>query len=181
MSYQDINKEWIGRGNAGCAFAATFAKKPHVVNWVTIVNPKSLEIPKDAFMISIQFPDKDKEFVKSWALDNGFFIEDLGEGMEGLRYKNGNCVSWVQYFGFDSHCKTRQAPIPELLMCCKLPAHYYAKVGFNGVLHVAHASVKSLVKKATDILWDSSHTNTERILGHKPTKHEAAKTTFVNE
>jgi hypothetical protein len=117
--------------------------------------------------------------VRQWALGNGFYLENIDDMYEGLRVKSGQFVSWVQYFGPDSHVKTRQSPHAMLSFCMKLPAIYHAKVGFSGVLHLAHASVQSLSEKAKEAMWKRSFVHTERILGHKPTVAEAAKTTFV--
>lgn len=176
----DANKQWMAKGKIGCAFAAMFARKPESIGWVTVVNPEKFEIPEGCFILSLQFPDKTKPQVIEWALQNGFYEEQLNDGMIGLRRDIDNNVSWVQYFGRDSHVETRKSPIPELLMCVKLPAKYYAKVGFKGVLHLAHASVESLTERASDILWKSSFTNTAKRLGFKPTIKEAAKTTYEN-
>ena len=174
----DANKQWMSSGKIGCAFAAYFAKRPNLCCWVTVVNPDTFYMPKDAMILSIQFPDKTKKQVFDWAISNGFYTEDLGNGNIGLRYKIGDKIAWVQYFGLDSHAKTRQAPIPELCLTVKMPLQSYAKVGINNVLHLAHACVSSLNKRAQDIMWNSSFTNTEKRLGHKPTLNEAAKTTY---
>lgn len=175
----DINKKWMSNSkNIGCTFAAFFAKMPEMVGWHTIVNPDRLEIPKDAKILSIQFPQGNKETVMQWALSNGFYLEDIGDGNTGLRYNIKNQVSWVQYFGQDSHVKTRQSPIPELMMCVKLPKKYYWKVGFKGVLHLAHTSIEGLKSIKVDKMWETSFKRTEKSLGHKPTLKEAAKTTY---
>lgn len=175
----DLNKIWMGDSrNIGCTFASLFAKNPTSIGWNTIVNPTSLEIPKDTFILSIQFPNGNKQSVLNWAIQNGFYIDDLGEGNTGLRIKIKDQISWVQYFGMDSHVRTRQAPIPELMMCVKLPKSYYFKVGFKGVLHLAHASIKGLKSFKVDKMWETSFKRTEKSLGHKPTLKEAAKTTY---
>lgn len=164
--------------NIGCTFAAFFAKNPHLVGWQTIINPEKLEIPKDSFMISLQFHNSDKSQVFRWARNNGFYIEWIDDKHSGLRYKIGGNVSWVQYFGPDSHVKTRQSPIPELMMCVKLPKKYYLKVGFKGILHLAHASIEGLKSIKVDKMWETSFKRTEKSLGHTPTIAEAAKTTY---
>ena len=175
----DLNKQWIASGKIGCTFAALFAKNPSKVNWVTLVNPDTFYIPNGACILSLQFPNMNKKAVYDWAIANGFYTEKVDEkGCLGLRRDIDNNVSWVQYFGPDSHVATRQAPIPELIMAVKLPPVYYAKVGFKGILHLAHASVASLSKRASDLLWDASFKNTAKRLGHTPTIFEAAKTTY---
>ena len=175
----DINKIWMSSAKRiGCTFAALFAKRPELVGWKTIVNPETFKIPKDAFILSLQFPNMSKAEVFIWALKNGFYTEQIDESNIGLRYKIGNDVAWVQYFGLDSHVKTRQAPIPELMLCVKLPAKYYFKVGFKGILHLAHASIESLKSLKADRLWETSYKNTLKTLGHRPTVTEASKTTF---
>lgn len=176
---QDENKKWMSNSkNIGCTFAALFAKNPKSVGWKTIVNPHTFEIPNDAFILSLQFPMGDIATVLSWAIRKGFYIEHLEGKNIGLRYKIGDQISWVQYFGPDSHVKTRQAPIPELMMCVKLPAKYYMKVGFKGILHLAHASIEGIKSMKVDKMWETSFKRTEKSLGHKPTLREAAKTTY---
>lgn len=174
----DANKKWMSTGKIGCTFAALFAKRPETVGWVTIVNPEKLIIPQDAIILSLQFPGKNVNEVKSWALTNGFYLEDIGNGNTGLRYKIKEDVAWVQYFGLDSHVKTRQAPIPELMLCVKRPIGSYFKVGYNGILHLAHATVRQLSKTKVDKLWETSYANTAKRLGHSPTLSEASKTTY---
>lgn len=175
----NLNRKWMSNArNIGCTFAALFARNPELVGWNTIVNPSRLEIPKNALILSLQFPYMNKETVLEWALANGFYLEDIGEGNIGLRYKIGKEISWVQYFGKDSHVKTRQAPIPELMMCVKLPPKYYFKVGFKGILHLAHASIEGLKSIKVDKMWETSFKRTEKSLGHKPTLIQAAKTTY---
>lgn len=178
----DANKIWASKGNIGCTFASLFSKSPSKIGWETInINSKDdkLVIPKPAFILSIQFPtDWNKNMVRDWALLNNFYEEEVSPNLKGLRYKVNSLVAWVQYFGLDSHVKTRQAPIPELTLCLKLPMKYYWKVGFDGILHVAHASVKGLKDKIVDKLWETSHSNTTKRLGHKAGKNEAGKVTW---
>lgn len=172
------NIEWIKSGKIGCTFASLFARDPDAIGWKFIRADKLFVIPDDCFILSIVFRNCNKEDVKQWALFNGFYLEQIEESLTGLRYKFNDGVSWVQYFGQDAPVKTRQTPNAMLTMCVKLPAKYYFKVGFKGLLHIAHASVKHLSNRVADVLWDSSHKNTARQLGHKPTIKEAAKTTF---
>lgn len=174
----DANKNWMTTGKIGCTFAALFAKNPAKVNWVTIINPVHFEIPEDCAILSMQFPGATIEIVRVWALSNGFYEEAITASLTGLRYRIGANIAWVQYFGPDSHVLTRQAPIPELMLCVKLPLGSYFKVGFNGILHLAHAAVTSLTKRKADKLWETSHINTKKKLGYSPTLVEAAKTTF---
>lgn len=176
----DSNKLWMQNSkNIGCTFAAMFAKQPELVGWKTIVNPETFSIPEGAFILSLQFPNKTQSQVIEWAILNGFYVEMLADGNVGLRYKIGNNIAWVQYFGSDSHVKTRQAPIAELMMCVKLPAKYYFKVGFKGILHLAHASIQHLKESKVHKLWETSFKQTEKAIGHKPTLTEASKTTFT--
>lgn len=170
--------DWIKSGKIGCVFASALVKKHEAIGWNFQVNPDNLDIPKGTFILSVLFPNGDINTVKEWALNNGFYIEDINEMYEGLRIKQGSFVSWVQYFGSDSHVKTRQSPHPMLSFSCKLPSKYYAKVGFSGILHLAHASVENLTKKVQDTLWNQSISKTKKELGFSPTIKEAAKTTF---
>lgn len=172
------NLEWIKSGKMGCTFAALFARDPEAIGWKFVVDPKEMLVPKDCLILSLIFPKKNKEEVKLWAFNNAFYTEEIGEGLTGLRYKFQDGISWVQYFGPDADVSTRCTPFPMLTMSVKLPPLYYAKVGFKGILHVAHATIKGLSQRVADRLWDTSHTNTEKQLGHKPGLPEAAKTTF---
>ena len=177
--YITENLEWIKSGKIGCTFASLFARNPDAIGWKFITEPSEwFVIPEDCLLLSIVFPNKDKKTVRAWALDNNFFIENIAEGLEGLRYEFNDGVSWVQYFGPDADVKTRQTPHAMLLMTVKLPAKYYIKVGFKGILHIAHASVAKLSDFVANRLWETSHSNTKKQLGHEPTIKEAAKTTF---
>lgn len=174
----DANKIWMATGKVGCTFAALFAKAPEKVGWVTVINPVRFEIPENCAILSLQFPGANILFVRAWAKANGFYEETIGEGLTGLRYNIGKDVAWVQYFGPDSHVLTRQAPVAELMLCVRMPIGAYIKVGFNGILHLAHATVKHLSQHKADKLWETSYRNTAKRLGHHPTIVEASKTTF---
>lgn len=178
----DENKLWMSKGHVGCTFAALFAKAPEKIGWETIkidYSYNKLRIPKETFILSIQFPKHwSYKNVRGWAHMNGFEEELIDNEYIGLRYKQNGLVSWVQYFGQDSHVETRRSPIPELCLCLKLPTKYYWKVGFNGILHLAHASVKGIKDKIADKLWETSHSNTTKRIGHKAGKQEAGKVTW---
>ncbi len=181
MKSKIINEqiEWIGSGKIGCVFASALVKQADKIGWKFLLAPDKLEIPKDAFIMSIIFPDGNIHTVKEWALSSGFYIESIDDLCDGLRIKQGTSIAWVQYFGQDSHVKTRQSPYPMLSFAVKLSAKSYWKVGFNGILHLAHASVKYLTDKKADTLWQQSVVKTKKELGFSPTIREAAKTTFV--
>lgn len=170
---------WITSGKIGCTFASVLARDHDKIGWKFQINPPNLWWSKDTHILSIIFPEKDIHSVKQWALDNGMYLEDIDEMYQGLRLKIGDDISWVQYFGPDSHVVTRQAPHSMLNLCIKLDKVSYFKVGFKGILHLAHASIRYLNRFDCDKLWDSSFKNTEKRLGHKPTIREAAKTTYI--
>lgn len=171
--------QWIRSGKIGCVFASALAKNPDAIGWHFTVSPENLIISKKTLILSVIFPDKNIEFVKDWALKNGMYIENLSDMYEGLRIKIDDNISWVQYFGSDSHVKTRQSPYPMLSFAVKLPTKYYSKVGFNGILHLAHASIEFMKEKVADRLWEQSFIKTKKELGHSPTIKEASKTTFT--
>lgn len=177
----DLNLEYIRRGKTGCVFATILSRHPEKVGWNRIFNPVGIDIPDDSFMVSFIFEGKDKSEVMSWALSNGMYFEETSDSSLGLRYKGKNGVSWVQYFGPDSHVVTRCSPVAELLFCVKLPKKYYWKVGFNGVLHLAHGSVEHLKEKSLDIIWEGCFKRTKKLLGYSPTIKEAAKTTILKD
>lgn len=176
----DKNLKYIRQGKTGCVFATIMARNPEKVGWERIFNPEKIVIPKSAYIISYIFENKTIEEVREWALKQGMYEDITSKNTTGLRYKNENNISWVQYFGPDSHVKTRQAPVSELLFCVQLPKKYYSKVGFKGVLHLAHASVSHLKENTLDKIWESCFIRTKKILGYKPTINEAAKTTYKN-
>lgn len=180
---KDPNLKYIRQGKTGCVFATIMARDPKKVGWQRITNPTShweRLVEKNTYIVSLIFEGRSKEWVKNFALLNGFYIENINEELEGLRYKTKEGESWVQYFGPDSHVKTRRAPVSELLFTVALPKKYYSKVGFKGVLHLAHASVEHIKEKSLDKIWESCFKRTKKILGYEPTVEEAAKTTFKN-
>ena len=156
------NIEWVAKGNTGCAFATLFAKNPDAVGWKFYGHEtwkvRNLFQIEDALIISITFPeDWTKEQVRLWALKLNFYLEDTSDNTEGLRIDCPEGKAWVQYFGPDSHVVTRQAPTPMLMYTNKLNTSYYVKVGFNGILHLAHAWYDKISDKIYDLLWDRSH------------------------
>jgi hypothetical protein len=176
------NLQWIAKGNTGCTFATLFAKNPKLVGWETITPYEwaTKTYNKDAMILSIEFSaEANINQVKQWALSNGFFIENTSDNTEGLRIDCPEGVSWVQYFGLDSHVSTRRTPYPMLMFTRKLNASYYAKVGFKGVLHLAHAFTNTITEKAYDLLWNRSYSQTRKKLGFSPTINEASKTTWL--
>ncbi|AGO47537.1 hypothetical protein Phi4:1_gp004 [Cellulophaga phage phi4:1] len=179
---EDKNLQYIKQGKTGCVFATIMAREPSKIGWQRIFYPTTHwehQVDKDSCIVSLIFPEHwDQKSVRSFALLNGFYLEDVGEGLEGLRYKTDAGVSWVQYFGPDSHVKTRQSPQPELLFTLKLSGKQYVKVGFKGVLHLAHASVEHIKEKNLDKIWEACFKRTKKILGYEPTISEGAKTTF---
>lgn len=176
--YVEANLSWIKSGKIGCTFASYFARMPEAVGWKFQISPETLMYDNETLLLSMIFPEKTKESVKQWALSNGFYLEYLGDNCKGLRLDCPEGVSWVQYFGPDADVVTRQCPYPMLMMCVKLPAKYYTKAVFKGVLHIAHTCISGLSDFVANRLWETSHSNTERQLGHKPTLKEASKTTY---
>jgi hypothetical protein len=176
------NLEWFVAGNTGCCFATLFVKNLKKIGWrfIFYTEFQYFKYMPETNIISIDFPIKwDKLLVKQWALANGFYIEDTSDKTEGLRIKCSEGIAWVQYFGPDSHVKTRQSPYPMLMYCNKLGKAHYIKVGFKGILHLAHAWIDNLKSKSWDTLWNQSYKQTKKILGHKPTINEASKTTWL--
>lgn len=169
--------DWIKKGNTGCVFATLFAKSPKSVGW-NFIEYDNFPFP-DSFLLSIIFPKHfTKNMVRIWAFNNGFFEESISGDNMGLRIKCKEGISWVQYFGVDSHVKTRQAPFPMLMYTQKLNKAYYVKVGFKGVLHLAHAFSDKVKESVYDLLWQRSYRQTKKLLGHSPSINEAAKTTW---
>lgn len=178
------NLQWIAKGKTGCTFATLFAKEPASVGWEFVscyLWKFRQEYTKQiGNLVSITFPpDWNKEQVRRWALKNGFYEEETSEKTLGLRLKVDEGVSWVQYFGPDSHVVTRRAPEPMLIYCNKLNKSYYVKVGFQGILHLAHAWYEKISERVYDLLWKRSFEQTSKKLGHEPTVVEAAKTTWL--
>ena len=175
--------DWIKSGKIGCVFASALVKQREKIGWQFNINYLSSQpFPKagdDCFIMSIIFPTRTIDQVREIALNNGMYIEDIDDMYEGLRIKIGKDISWVQYFGPDSHVKTRQSPHPMLTFTVKLPAHVYAKTMVKGIFHLAHASIEHFTSKQANTLWERSFAKTKKELGHAPTIREAAKTTFL--
>ena len=180
----DENLKWIQSGKTGCTFATLFSKDPESIGWRSY-NTEMWKLVKKhgdlGNIVSIYFLEDgaNKDTVKKWALNNGFYLEETSAGTEGLRLKTKQGIAWVQYFGPDSHVKTRQSPEPMLIYCNKVGLEYYAKVGFKGILHLAHAWRDGMKQKVADLLWNRAHKQTKKIIGHDLTIFEAAKTTFL--
>lgn len=178
------NREWIASGATGCTFATLFAKEPEVVGWKfyhhNLWMVRNLFQIEDALIVSIEFPlDWNKEQVRTWALKLNFYEEDTSDKTIGLRINCKEGVSWVQYFGPDSHVVTRRSPIPMLMYTNKLGKAYYVKVGFKGILHLAHAWYDKISERVYDLLWERSYKQTKKKLGQSPDITQAAKTTWM--
>lgn len=179
------NREWIAKGNTGCTFATLFAKSPEAVGWRFIdwtAFPGA--VSEDTLIVAIEFKPWvtriwNKEEVENWALHKGFYKEQTSNESYGLRYDCPQGKAWVQYFGPDSHVVTRQSPYPMLMFTRKLGVSYYSKVGWKGVLHLAHAFYDKISERVYDLLWNRSYEQTKKKIGHAPTVIEAAKTTFL--
>jgi hypothetical protein len=182
------NQQWIAKGSTGCTFATLFSKTPEVVGWRFLTpgqwwHLKYLtdELP---LIVSIEFNNDgywNKKTVREWALSQGFYEEETSPDTIGLRIQCKQGVAWVQYFGPDSHVKTRQSPTPMLLYTNHLGKAYYVKVGFKGILHLAHAWYHKISERVYDLLWERSYQQTKKKIGHAPTIVEAAKTTWKKE
>ena len=175
----NLNLRWISAGNTGCTFASVLSRTPEAIGWKREVSPDKLVINEDDFMISYIFPNKNMVEVLEWALLNGMYLVEIDEECLGLRLQVGESVSWVQFFGQESHAVTRRTPHNEITFSTKKSKSSYYKVGFKGVLHLAHACTSFIKKSIADIFWESSFVNTKNILGHTPTNKEAAKATFL--
>lgn len=178
------NLEWISKGNTGCTFATLFSKNPAVVGWkfyhYNTWMVRNLFQIENALIVAIEFPSNwTKEQVRIWALKLNFYEEDTSDKTIGLRIKCRQGVAWVQYFGPDSHVVTRQAPHPMLMYTNKLGLKHYVKVGFKGILHLAHAWYDKIDERIYDLLWERSYKQTKKKLGQSPDINSAAKTTWM--
>lgn len=178
-------KDWIKSGKIGCVFASALVKQAEKIGWKFYLKENAIDYRQDisdgkVFIASIIYPGMTAKEVKEHALNSGMYIENINDMYEGLRvsFGNGN-ISWVQYFGLDSHVKTRQSPHPMLSFAIKLPTHVYAKTMAKGIFHLAHASIEFLTAKKCDTLWEQSYSKTKKELGYSPTIRESAKVTFV--
>lgn len=175
---KDPNLEFIQQGKTGCLFASVLAKNPAKVGWRRVFNPDCIDIHEDDYILSLVFPQSTREEVLDWAIKNGMYLEKTSDTTTGLRYKIGKNIAWVQYFGADSHVPTRQTPQAELLLCVKVAKNFYHKVGFTGILHLAHASIQDFKQKKVDRMWDQCFIATRKFVGHKLGIEQASKTTF---
>lgn len=177
------NLKWLRKGSTGCTFATLFSKNPDEIGWkffsyqdFPVYFPL---LEPQVNIVSIVFPeDWGRELVEEWASRNDFYTEMTSENTYGLRIKCNDHTSWVQYFGKDSHVLTRRSPYPMLMYTNRLRHKFYPKVGWKGILHLAHAWSDRFTK-SYDTLWKQSYKQTKKLLGHTPTIKEAAKTTFL--
>lgn len=199
---QMTNMEWIAAGNTGCTFATLFARNPESVGWVHCEDHENAFTSgingwggkKPVLVHSIEFPsDWNKKMVREWILGRKSFYEvEVDEECIGLRINMSNVAvhdqeinkgkhtSWVQYFGPDSHVVTRQTPNPMLMYTRKLnPLGFVKQVGWNGILHLAHAFGEQMTEKIANVLWKRSYEQVKKKIGHTPTIKEAAKTTWL--
>jgi hypothetical protein len=183
------NLEWIAAGNTGCTFATLFARKPESVGWRVVRYDSYPDVVSgNDLLLSIEFPKNwTVKDVRRWALakhnDRGvriFSEVETSDETLGLRIPMTEGASWVQYFGPDSHVETRRTPYPMLMYTRKLnPLGYIKQVGFNGILHLAHAFSVHITQKMADTLWKRSYEQVKKKIGHSPTIKEAAKTTWL--
>jgi len=186
MTPIEENIAWIQSGKIGCTFATALVKMREKIGWKfhQVANPESamnfyIDMDQDkALIMSLVFPRKTKDQVREIAMGMGMYIDEVGDGLEGLRFKTREGIAWVQYFGPNAHVKTRQSPHPMLVWTNKLPTHIYAKTMVKGILHLAHASIEFLSAKACDRFWITSHKRSREIIGHDLGIEEGAKCTF---
>lgn len=171
---------WIRSGKIGCAYASALVNQRKLIGWnfvvITDATNSKLKIKNDDYLLSIVFPNENLNSIKEWALNNGFFLEDVDAIYEGLRIEIEDKKAWVLYFGPDSHWTTRQSPYPMLMFSVKIPKIYHAKVLMKGVLSVAHASLEFISEKQNELFWKQSHVMSKNILGYSPKKEDALGT-----
>lgn len=98
----DKNLKWIQKGKTGCVFATILSRKPEQIGWTRLQYPNShweqhiQYLNPNTTIVSLIFPEHwELQSVKNWALLTGFYIENIEDNLEGLRYKNEHGVSWV--------------------------------------------------------------------------------------
>jgi hypothetical protein len=175
----DKNLKWMQKGNLGCVFATYFSQNPEKCNWKRFINPTEMPDIKDSSSVSLVFENLDLSQTRDWALKNGFYEENINEDCIGLRLKLGDKVAWVQYFGQESHVKTRQSPFSELIFKSGNPIDSFHRVKTDDILHLAQMAINKSIKKFSESFWRKSFENTRKIIGHELGVKEAAKTTWL--
>lgn len=66
-----------------------------------------------------------------------------------------------------------------LMYTNKLGKSHYIKVGWKGILHLAHAFYDKIDERVYDLLWNRSYEQTKKKLGKSPDITSAAKTTWL--
>jgi len=174
----DKNLKWMQKGNLGCVFATYFSQNHDKYGWKRFLNPTELPDFQDYSSVSLIFEGFDLKQTRYWALQNGFYEEKINDECIGLRLKVGDKVAWVQYFGQESHVKTRQTPYSELIFKVGNPIDTFHKVKVEEILHLAQMAINTSIKKFAESFWKKSFENTRKIIGRELGVKEAAKTTW---
>ncbi|MCS5348278.1 hypothetical protein NYT34_02900 [Staphylococcus aureus] len=203
-----VHKHWHSKGQSGCVFAQSIAKK-HVdcSGWKSEIinynNIKSLDnlIEKSikqngCEVLSLLLPtivnlEKFVEILSNILKESKYlFIEKINYPNEkevslpfrvNINSINNPVLSWVMIFGpFESFPNTRQSPIAEICIRVKpKPKNIYSKLNQNkNIAHLADTPF-FLKEEIIDKTWIATHKNTEYILGHKPNLKSAAKTSIT--
>lgn len=175
----DKNLKWMQKGNLGCVFGTYFSQNPEKYGWKRFIDPTELHDFQDYSSVSLVFENFDLKQTREWALNNGFYEEKINDECIGLRIKVRDKVAWVQYFGQESHVKTRQSPCSELIFKVGNPIDAFHRVKVDEVLHLAQMAINTSIKKFAESFWRKSFENTKKIIGHELGVKEAAKTTWL--
>lgn len=194
--------DWYKSHKCGCSFAALAAKDPDKYGWKQIVTPdKITNIELDAIIdkcfnddtittVSLIFPNmttiKDiKDLMAFMCTTSRCIYGSIYDGeftYEELRFKHNDDIAWVSGFApLECLPKTRQAPYTELAFRCspKPTFDYVLKETPKHILHLADLDLLGISDAVFRSLWASSFKITKKLLGRKPTRLEAAKTTYA--
>lgn len=202
-----IHRHWHGQGRNGCIFALHAARKAEDVGWHDYVitdefltNESKLEV-EASIKAAINNPNCEvlsllfSKVTSNEQLKNLVLFLLSIDGIQLVEKNNydllttlslrlplpNKSLSWLMAFGpFDFFPKTRQSPIMELAIRVKpKPKIQFHKLSkSDDAAHLADLPIE-FKKDIMETMWQKTIERTEKILGEKPNKFSAAKTTLV--
>ena len=198
---KEAQLEFYRKHRAGCSFAGVAARDPEYYGWQQYVisdNAKHISqtidesiVNDEIKMMSMIFPSvtsvQKLEMLIATLQDCprvSLGLNEIFQGYRcyGLRLQVGEALSWMSGFGdFDFLPATRQSPFTEITVRVKPRPKYdwVLKEHPDNTIHLADLEMPNIPDEGLKRLWESSFSQTERILGQKTDLRSAAKTTFA--
>lgn len=197
----EAQRKFFARNKAGCAFAAYAARNLERYGWQQIAcAPTKNEIDavvcraaKDPQVttLSMLFPCVTSKDALEGLIDvlsntTHTYLEARvvwnDYDLYRVRARVNDASSWMTGFGpFDFLPATRRAPSTELTFRVKPRPNFdwHFKEFPDSIIHVADMDMRGLAERNLLKLWDSSKSNTTKVLGKAADEASAAKTTFA--